>query len=174
MSEHTGHQTIASSRRPLRLTWVGGAIGLVAALGIAVAVFEGRSAEAARQSVIDVYKDPACGCCSLWVEHLRDHGFAVTARDTRDVAALKADSGVPREMQSCHTALVDGYVVEGHVPAEDVQRLLADRPAITGLAVPGMPIGSPGMEVAGMAPQPYDVMAFNEDGSAFVFASHGC
>ena len=154
-------------------TWVGGAIGLVAALGIAVAVFEGRSAEAARQSVIDVYKDPACGCCSLWVEHLRDHGFAVTARDTRDVAALKADSGVPREMQSCHTALVDGYVVEGHVPAEDVQRLLADRPAITGLAVPGMPIGSPGMEVAGMAPQPYDVMAFNEDGSAFVFASHG-
>ena len=174
MSKHTGHPTIAAtSRRPWRLTWVGGAIGLVAVLGIAVAVFAGRSAEAARQSVIDVYKDPACGCCSLWAEHLREHGFTVTTTDTRDLAALKTRNGVPREMQSCHTALVDGYVIEGHVPAADVQRLLRDRPAIAGLAVAGMPIGSPGMEVEGVAAQPYDVMAFEEDGGAFVFASYG-
>lgn len=172
MSEHTD-TTPASSNRPRRLTWVAGAIGLVAVLGIAASVFTGRSAEAARQSVIEVYKDPACGCCSLWVEHLRDHGFAVTARDTRQLAALKAENGVPREMQSCHTALVDGYVIEGHVPAADVQRLLTDRPAIAGLAVAGMPIGSPGMEVEGVPAQPYDVMAFSEDGGAFVFASHG-
>ncbi|MDA1184094.1 MAG: DUF411 domain-containing protein [Acidobacteria bacterium] len=174
MSEHAGHDTTAAtSRRPWRLTWVGGAIGLVAVIGIAVAVSTGRSAEAARQSVIEVYKDPACGCCSLWVEHLREHGFAVTARDTRNLAALKTENGVPREMQSCHTALVDGYVIEGHVPAADVERLLRDRPAIAGLAVAGMPIGSPGMEVEGVAAQPYDVMAFDDGGGAFVFASHG-
>ena len=174
MSTHTEHRTIAAApQRRLRLTWIGGTIGLVAVLGIVVAVFVGRSAEAARQSVIEVYKDPACGCCSLWVEHLREHGFEVNTTDTRDLSALKTRSGVPRQMQSCHTALVDGYVVEGHVPAEDVRRLLTDRPTIAGLAVPGMPIESPGMEVAGMAPQPYDVMAFDTDGGAFVFASHG-
>ena len=174
MSKRAEHHTTAtSSRRPWRLTWVGSAIGLVAVLGIAVAVFAGRSAEAARQSVIDVYKDPACGCCSLWVEHLREDGFTVTATDTRDLTALKTKNGVPREMQSCHTALVDGYVIEGHVPAADVRRLLRDRPAIAGLAVAGMPIGSPGMEVEGVPAQPYDVMAFEEGGGAFVFASHG-
>jgi len=174
MSEHPGRNTtIVSSRHPWRLTWAGGAIGLVAVLGIAVAVFAGRSAEAARQSVIDVYKDPACGCCSLWVEHLREDGFTVTATDTRDLATVKARNGVPREMQSCHTALVDGYVIEGHVPAADVRRLLRDRPAIAGLAVAGMPIGSPGMEVEGVPAQPYDVMAFEEGGDAFVFAHYG-
>jgi hypothetical protein len=174
MSEHTEHPTTAApSRRPWRLTWVGGAIGLVAVMGIAVAVFAGRSAEAARQSVIEVHKDPACGCCSLWAEHLREHGLTVTTIDTRDLAALKTERGVPREMQSCHTALVDGYVIEGHVPAADVQRLLRDRPAIAGLAVAGMPIGSPGMEVEGVAAQPYDVMAFEKGGGAFVFASYG-
>lgn len=174
MSKHDEHSTsAASTRRPWRPTWVGGAIGLVAVLGIAVAVFSGRSADAARQSVIDVFKDPACGCCSLWAEHLREHGFVVTTRDTRDLAAVKTTNGVPREMQSCHTALVDGYVIEGHVPAADVQRLLRDRPDIAGLAVAGMPIGSPGMEVEGVAAQPYDVMAFEQGGGAFVFASYG-
>jgi hypothetical protein len=174
MSKHAEHHsTAATSKRPWRLTWIGGAIGLVAVLGITVAVFAGRSAEAARQSVIDVYKDPACGCCSLWVEHLREHGYTVSTTDTRDLAALKMRNGVPREMQSCHTALVDGYVIEGHVPAADVQRLLSDRPAIAGLAVAGMPIGSPGMEVEGVPSQPYDVMAFEDGGGAFVFASHG-
>lgn len=174
MGKHIGYQTIAASlRHPSRLTSLGNAIGLVAALWIVVAVFAGCSTEAARQSVIDVYKDPACGCCSLWVEHLREHGFTVTATDTRDLAALKTRSGVPREMQSCHTALVDGYVIEGHVPAADVERLLRDRPAIAGLAVAGMPIGSPGMEVKGAQAQPYDVMAFENGGGAFVFASHG-
>ena len=174
MSEHAEPDTTTgSSRRPWRLAWVGGAIGLVAVLGVAVAVSAGRSAEAARQSVIDVYKDPACGCCSLWVEHLREDGFTVTARDTQKLAALKTENGVPREMQSCHTALVGDYVIEGHVPAADVRRLLRDRPAIAGLAVAGMPIGSPGMEVEGVPAQPYDVMAFEEGGGAFVFAHYG-
>jgi len=174
MSKHTPYQTnTLSSARPLRLTWVSGVVSLATVLGIAVVVFAGRSAETARQSVIDVYKDPACGCCSLWVKHLQEQGFTVRTTDTRDLAALKTRNGVPRKMQSCHTALVDGYVIEGHVPAADVQRLLRDRPAIAGLAVAGMPIGSPGMEIDGSDVQPYDVMAFDTNGSAFVFASHG-
>jgi hypothetical protein len=107
------------------------------------------------------------------VEHLREDGFTVTARDTQNLAALKTENGVPREMQSCHTALVGDYVIEGHVPAADVRRLLRDRPAIAGLAVAGMPIGSPGMEVEGVPAQPYDVMAFEEGGGAFVFAHYG-
>jgi hypothetical protein len=107
------------------------------------------------------------------VVHLRQHGFTVNATDVPDIAAVKAARGVPREVQSCHTAVVDGYVIEGHVPAEDVQRLLKERPAIVGLAVPGMPIGSPGMEVEGVAPQPFNVMAFDKEGRSYVFASHG-
>jgi hypothetical protein len=174
VSRHdTHHASAASSRRPLQPPWIRRAIGLVSVLGLSVAILAGCAGEAAQQSVIDVYKDPACGCCSLWAEHLREHGFTVTTRDTRDLAAVKTTNGVPREMQSCHTALVDGYVIEGHVPAADVQRLLRDRPDIAGLAVAGMPIGSPGMEVEGVAAQPYDVMAFEQGGGAFVFASYG-
>jgi hypothetical protein len=88
------------------------------------------------------------------------------------MTAIKTKHGVPRQARSCHTALVGGYVVEGHVPAEDVRRLLKQRPAVAGIAVPGMPIGSPGMEVAGMKPQPYDVLAFTKSGETSVFASH--
>ena len=115
-----------------------------------------------------VYKSPTCGCCNGWIEHLEAAGFAVDARDVRDLMTVKVDGGVPTAMSSCHTALVDGYVVEGHVPAEQIKRLLAERPAIAGIAVPGMPIGSPGME--GPNPQPYQVWSFGHDGSAAVFA----
>lgn len=125
-----------------------------------------------RQATVEVYKSPTCGCCSKWVDHLRSHGFVVRTTDTDAVDELKTKHGVPRQARSCHTGLVGGYVVEGHVPAADVQRLLKERPAIAGIAVPGMPIGSPGMEVPGVKPQGFNVIAFAKDGSTRVFASH--
>lgn len=115
-----------------------------------------------------VYKTPTCGCCSKWVDHLREAGFTVDARDVNDLSAIKAQYGVQRTFSSCHTALVDGYVVEGHVPSTYVARMLAERPQIKGISVPGMPIGSPGME--GPNPEAYDVLAFDEAGRTTVYA----
>jgi hypothetical protein len=100
------------------------------------------------------------------------NGFAVTAKAAQDLAAVKAEYQVPPELQSCHTAIVDGYVVEGHVPAAEVKRMLAERPGIVGLAVPGMPVGSPGMEVGGFDPEPYDVIAWDKSGKTTVYASY--
>jgi hypothetical protein len=125
------------------------------------------------QATVDVYKSATCGCCSKWVEHLKNNGFTVRPTNREDLAEFKASHHVPRRVQSCHTAVVDGYVIEGHVPASDVQRLIKERPAIVGVAVPGMPIGAPGMEVQGRAAQPFDVIAFDKDGQTRVFASHG-
>ena len=121
---------------------------------------------------VQVYKSPTCGCCASWVKHLQQHGFTTRVTETDDVATIKAQRGVPARVQSCHTAVVDGYVIEGHVPAADVQRLLKERPSVVGIAVPGMPIGSPGMEVPGQKPQKYDVVAFDKQGQTRVFASH--
>jgi hypothetical protein len=104
---------------------------------------------------------------------MREEGFEVRTTDTSDLADFKASHGVPRQVESCHTALVAGYVVEGHVPASDIKRLLRERPGIRGVAVPGMPIGSPGMEIPGSKAQAYDVIAFDETGRTDVFASHG-
>lgn len=118
---------------------------------------------------IVVYKTASCGCCNGWVEHLREAGFTVDARDVRDIMTVKRDAGVPVQMSSCHTAIVDGYVVEGHVPAEHVARMVEERPEIAGIAVPGMPIGSPGME--GPGAEPYQVLTFDHDGTAGVFAN---
>ena len=115
-----------------------------------------------------VYKTPTCGCCNGWIEHLEAAGFTVDARDVRDIMSVKVDAGVPTQMSSCHTALVDGYVVEGHVPAEHVKQMLAEDPDIAGIAVPGMPVGSPGME--GPNAQPYEVFSFTRDGQAAVYA----
>ena len=115
-----------------------------------------------------VYKTPTCGCCNGWIEHLRAAGFTVDARNTTDLMTIKMDAGVPTPMMSCHTSLVDGYVVEGHVPAEQLKRLLAERPDLAGIAVPGMPAGSPGMESSN--PQPYQVLSFDNEGNAAVFA----
>ena len=126
-----------------------------------------------QQPTIEVYKSATCGCCNKWVEHLKNHGFTVRTTNRADLAEFKANHKVPRRVQSCHTAVVNGYVVEGHVPASDVRRLLKERPSIVGLAVPGMPIGSPGMEVEGRKVQPFDVLAFDKDGQTRVFASHG-
>lgn len=100
------------------------------------------------------------------------NGFAVKIRDTDDLTSIKAAQGVPSELQSCHTAIVDGYIVEGHVPAADIQRLLRERPQVRGLAVPGMPVGSPGMEIAGAPIDPYDVIAFEENGNTTIFTSY--
>jgi len=103
---------------------------------------------------------------------MEDNGYTVKVEDVNDLAAVKAEHQVPPELQSCHTAIVDGYIIEGHVPVEDIERLLAERPEVAGLAVPGMPVGSPGMEVAGAADQPYDVIAFDSSGGFAVYASH--
>ncbi|MBA2683074.1 MAG: DUF411 domain-containing protein [Gemmatimonadaceae bacterium] len=125
--------------------------------------------ESARPPVT-VYKDPSCGCCRDWVTHMEKSGFTVTAHDDRDMDALKDHYGVPSGVRSCHTALVGSYVIEGHVPAADVDRLLKEQPKVAGLAVPGMVMGSPGME-GGMS-KPYAVVAFQKTGSTTTFASH--
>ena len=127
-------------------------------------------AEPSQRPAVEVFKSPTCGCCTKWVDHLSAHGFQVETRDLQNLDELKASNGVPRPLRSCHTALVDGYVIEGHVPAADVQRLLRERPRVAGLAVPGMPIGSPGME--GPNPEPYQVWSFGGAEGVVVFSSH--
>ena len=119
---------------------------------------------------ITVYKSPWCGCCSKWIDHMRANGHSVTIKNVEDLDPIKKMAGVPERLQSCHTALVDGYVVEGHVPAKDVAQLLTERPEAKGLSVPGMPTGSPGMK--GAEPESYDVMLFQTDGSASVYAKY--
>jgi hypothetical protein len=122
---------------------------------------------------IDVYKTPTCGCCSKWVEHLRANGFAVKVTDMESTGPVQNRYGVPPAVRSCHTALVNGYIVEGHVPAGEVKRLLKERPGVAGIAVAGMPSGSPGMEMQGVDPQPYHVVSFDRSGRIDVFASYG-
>ena len=120
-----------------------------------------------------VYKSASCGCCHNWVEHARSSGFTVKTIDTEDLAAVKRDLGVPSRLQSCHTVVVGNYLVEGHVPAADVKRLLAEKPAVRGIAVPGMPVGAPGMEQGAPADhQRYEVIAFTAAGVTSVFARH--
>jgi hypothetical protein len=122
---------------------------------------------------MEVYKSPTCGCCSKWVDHVRAAGLTVKVTDLSDdaLASLKAKHGIPRTAQSCHTGLIDGYVVEGHVPVTEVQRMLKERPAIAGIAVGGMPIGSPGMEVPGRPAQTYNVVTFDKQGALKVFST---
>ena len=119
-----------------------------------------------------VYKDPNCGCCGKWIDHMENAGYDVAVRNRRDMKPIKAEQGVPKGMRSCHTAVVDGYFVEGHVPAEDVTYLLAHKHGVKGLAVPGMPLGSPGMEVPGEEPMRYTVYAVGHDGKQSAFARH--
>jgi hypothetical protein len=113
---------------------------------------------------IVVTKDPTCGCCDGWVDHLRASGFTAEVLESSEINRLKIRLGVPQDLASCHTAEVDGYIIEGHVPAPAITRLLADRPQAKGLAVPGMPVGSPGMEVEGTAPETYEVILFGSSG----------
>lgn len=120
--------------------------------------------------LVRVWKSPSCGCCADWVEHMRAAGFPVEVHEASNLAEKKQEHGIAPQHQACHTATVEGYVVEGHVPADLVKRMLADQPEIEGLTVPGMPAGSPGMEVEGRK-DPYDVLAMAEDGSVVVYAS---
>jgi len=125
------------------------------------------------KTLVEVWKDPNCGCCKDWVKHLEANGFAVKVNDSGN-AALRERVGIPQKLGSCHTALVGGYAVEGHVPAADIKRLLKDKPQAIGLAAPGMPIGSPGMDTPlyGGRKDPYDVLLVLKDGNTRVFASH--
>ena len=123
----------------------------------------------AEPPVVTVYKTPTCGCCGKWVDHLRENGFEVRSTDVPDTGPVRREGGVPDHMASCHTAFVGGFFVEGHVPASDVKRLVDERPkTLRGIAVPGMPIGSPGME--GPGARPYHVIAVGTDGKASVFS----
>ena len=135
-----------------------------AALGLAAPAF-------ASPDEVVMYKDPNCGCCGKWAEHMRSAGFAVKEVASARMELVKQEAGVPEALGSCHTAKVGGYVVEGHVPAADVRRMLAEKPAIRGLSAPGMPLGSPGME----GPYPaerYDVVSFDAQGRSTVFSKH--
>lgn len=146
---------------------------LLAGLGGLVLAAPSRAAETSAEALprIAVTKDPTCGCCAAWVDHVRAAGFPVDVTEA-PVNPLKARLGVPKTLASCHTAQVDGYVIEGHVPAHAIKRLLAERPAGIGLAVPGMPVGSPGMEAEGVPAQVYDVVLFGPNDQAQTFARY--
>ena len=151
-----------------------GNLPLLAMLGclLAAAACGNPPADSAAQGPeLIVYKTPTCGCCGKWSEHMRQNGFRVVERIQEDLSEIKATNHVRPNYASCHTALVEGYVVEGHIPADDVLRLLRERPEIKGITVPGMPAGSPGMEVGDIR-QPYQVLSFNESGIIGVFAEH--
>jgi hypothetical protein len=119
--------------------------------------------------VVTVYMSPTCGCCKYWAEHMRDNGFTVQEIMRADLAPIRVEHGVPGRAISCHTAVIDGYAVEGHVPADVVARLLRERPKVRGIAVPGMPIGSPGMEQLGAPWEPYAVYTFDDAGTLEVY-----
>lgn len=157
------------------------ALGAAAMMG---AVYQGAGAHAFAPSavqpisigsdppVVTLYRNPSCGCCGEWAEHLRENGFEVEMKEAESgLADLRAGYGIPRDIASCHTALVDEYILEGHVPARFVKQLLRKRPEIWGLAVPGMPAGVPGMPAAGPDRDPYEVIAVQHDGSTFVYAT---
>lgn len=143
---------------------------LVLAMGLGGGLYF-SSAEAQAEDTISVYKSPTCGCCTDWVVHLQEHDFKVEVHDTQEINTVKQEAGLPRNLASCHTAFIDGYVIEGHVPAADIRRLLEQGSKAKGLAVPGMPAGSPGMEM-GDRRDSYQVLEFNDAGQTRVFAEY--
>jgi hypothetical protein len=149
----------------------GTAVKTVLGLVLAITVGILGAAVPAMAADIVVYRQANCDCCGKWAEYMQAAGHSVTIVEGQDMSEIKRQYGVPGKLASCHTAIADGYVIEGHVPAEDVERLLKDRPTVKGLAVPGMPLGSPGMEQADGSKEPFDVIAFG-DGGESVFASH--
>jgi len=120
---------------------------------------------------ITVYRDPDCGCCSKWIAHLDKHGFEITDIKTSEIEQIKKENNVPPGLASCHTAIIDGYVIEGHVPADDIKRLLHSKPDIRGLSVPQMPVGTPGMEM-GVRKDAFRVISFTDDGDAGIFQEY--
>jgi hypothetical protein len=127
------------------------------------------AAQSTPKPQMTVYKSPTCGCCSKWIAHMQANGFVVKAVDVDDIDAVKREHGVPADATSCHTGIVNGYVVEGHVPADAVQKMLKDKPSIAGIAVPGMPMGSPGMEVPGGQKEAFNVVSFDKAGRIAVY-----
>jgi len=142
------------------------ALAMTAALGFSTTALAGGAAQS-----IHVYKSPTCGCCEDWIDHLEENGFEVKATNSNNMGKIKAEAGLIPGLGSCHTAYVDDYVIEGHVPADDIKRLLSEAPQATGLSVPGMPAGSPGMEM-GNRKDPYQVILFNNLGQTRVFAEY--
>ena len=161
------HQKPATTKRLAGLL-------MLAAIGIAVSVYlvvdETTDVDQQAFANVTVYKNPSCGCCNKWVEHLKHNGFQVKVDNQPDVTARKRKLGVPERLFSCHTAEVGGYVIEGHVPADDIKRLLTETPDYTGLAVPGMPQGSPGMETGRI--DSYDVLAFGAGKPKKIFSHY--
>jgi hypothetical protein len=154
-------------------------IGLLAAVLLAGCAAPANEQAAAEQTTGEqtvremvVYSSPTCGCCSDWIGYVEEHGYTVKVESVQDIAVVKEEHNIPQSAWSCHTALVDGYIVEGHVPMEDIERLLSERPDVAGIAVPGMPVGSPGMEVAGAEPQPFAVVTFDEAGTTEIYSTH--
>jgi hypothetical protein len=139
-------------------------------LGTSLSLGSALASAEAEQS-IHVYKSPTCGCCTDWVKHLEENGFKVDVSEVDNVTPVKIEAGLTPALASCHTAFIDDYVIEGHVPADDIRRLLSEAPQGRGLSVPGMPAGSPGMEM-GDRKDPYQVLLFNANGQTRVFAEH--
>ncbi len=152
-------------------TWYRSAF-LTAAAAFGAVLFNLPAFAQQKPQTVMVFKTASCGCCSKWVDHMKAAGFALKVQDVEDIAAVKARLGVAPEISSCHTSQVDGYVLEGHVPASAVQRLLKERPKVTGLAVPGMPMGSPGMEVPSGQKDAYAVIAFGGGQPSRVYEKH--
>jgi hypothetical protein len=151
--------------------WGPRGIGVILILATIIFLFQVFNPQPAlAEDTIIVYKSPTCGCCTKWISHLEENGFKVNAIDTKDMYTVKKEAGLPYGLGSCHTGIIGGYTIEGHVPASDIKRLLAERPAVRGLAVPGMPMGSPGME--GPRKDRYSVLTFDEAGKTTVFSSH--
>lgn len=142
---------------------------LVSAL---LAAFNIAAEEAANPLEMTVYRSPTCGCCENWQDHVKENKFVIKDVVSDDMQAIKKKYGVPDQLGSCHTAIIGGYVIEGHVPAKDIQKLLQEKPNVVGISAPGMPAGSPGMEM-GNRKDGYRVMSFDKDGSFKVFAEHG-
>jgi hypothetical protein len=138
--------------------------------GSAALTLAGAPAARAAQPTINTYRNPGCGCCEAWVDAMREAGFTVTMQDDENLTARAEKLAIPQDLLSCHVAVIGEYILSGHVPPEDVQRLLTESPAIIGLAVPGMPVGSPGME--GSPVEPYKVIAFAADGTQSVYATY--
>lgn len=138
---------------------------------VLIAVPAAACAKPIKMAQLTIYKSPSCGCCGAWVDHIKGSGFKAVVNEMDDVTPVARKLGVPDAMRSCHTAVIDGYFIEGHVPAADIRRLLRERPKARGITVPGMPIGSPGME-QGNRRDPYQTLLVLNDGSAKVFAQH--
>ena len=146
---------------------------LLIASGVSFAAAASARAQTRRSRALAVYKSPTCGCCEGWVTHMRRAGFTVAVHVVADPGTVRRARGLPDTLASCHTGMIDDYAIEGHVPAADVVRLLAERPEAVGLAVPGMPMGSPGMETPDGRKQPFDTLLVLRSGQTRVFARHG-